>query len=165
MAANTPADLNKAAGWMSNDDLGKAAKGLFSFNSTNERDQAGRIALVKELAARGIDPHTLGYKGGPVVLNPNPKKDPVAKAAATVQKAADTAQKKADNEAAKAAKAVQQAQTQAQTAQAKAEKEKQKAQDAASKKLAQQAKDALAQDIASGKITEQEARSRMALLK
>lgn len=165
MAANTPADLNKAAGWMSNDDLAKAAKGLFSFASTNERDEAGRIALVKELAARGIDPHSLGYKGGPVVLNPNPKKDPVAKAAATAQKAADTAQKKAASEAEKAAKQVEKVQKDAQTAQEKAAKETEKAQAEASKKLVQQAKDRLAEDIASGKITEKDARERMVALR
>lgn len=165
MAANTPADLNKAAGWMSNDDLAKASKGLFSFNSTNERDQAGRIALVKELAARGIDPHQFGYKGGPVVLNPNPKQDPVAKAADTAQRKADSAQKKADSEKAKADKAVQQTQVQAQKAQAQADKDAIAAQAEASRKLVQQAHDALAQDIASGKITEKEARQRMAVLK
>lgn len=81
MAAKTPAELNKAASWMSNDDLKRAGEALFSFTSKNERDEAARLSLVKELAARGIDPHTVGYKGGPVTINPNPKKDPHAVAA------------------------------------------------------------------------------------
>jgi hypothetical protein len=73
MAASTPGDQSKAASWMSNDELTKASRGLFSFQSNNQRDESGRMALVRELAARGIDPHVLGYTGGPVVLNPNPK--------------------------------------------------------------------------------------------
>jgi hypothetical protein len=81
MSAKTPGELSKAAGWMSNDDLKRAGEALFSFQSKNERDEAARNALVREMAARGIDPHTVGYRGGPVTLNPNPKKDPHAVAA------------------------------------------------------------------------------------
>jgi hypothetical protein len=106
MAASTPADQRKAASWMSTGDLKRAGEALFSFDSKNERDQSARIALVKELADRGIDPHSLGYKGGAVVLNPNPKQDPVEKAAQQkktaaerAKKAAQTAQQRAKNKA------------------------------------------------------------------
>jgi hypothetical protein len=99
MAAKTPADLNKAASWMSNDDLKRAGEALFSFASKNERDEAARISLVKELAARGINPASLGYRGGPVVLNPNPKKDPVAEAANRKKRDAETARSKAQRDA------------------------------------------------------------------
>lgn len=116
MAASTPGDLRKAAGWLSNKDLEKAARGLFSFNSKNERDEAGRLALVKELADRGIDPHAFGYKGGPIVLNPNPKKDPV-------QKAADDAKKKLDAEAAKKKREADKAKRDAERDKKKAERE------------------------------------------
>jgi len=91
MAASTPADQRKAASWLSTGDLKRAGEALFSFQSKNARDESARIALVKELADRGIDPHSLGYKGGPVVLNPNPKQDPTVKAA----KSAGTARKQA----------------------------------------------------------------------
>jgi hypothetical protein len=155
MAANTPADLNKAASWMSNDDLAKASKGLFSFDSKNERDQAGRIALVKELAARGIDPHQYGYKGGQVVLNPNPKPDPVAKAAQKVQKTAQQAQKAADTAAKQAqAQAVRDQRTAAQSA-------KVDAQTKASQALADNRKK-LGDAIAQGLITDAEARRKLA---
>lgn len=173
MAAQTPADLNKAAGWMSSDDLGRAGEALFSFDSKNERDQAARLALVKELAARGIDPHTYGYKGGPVVLNPNPKPDPVAKAAGKVAKAAQTAQKQ-DQAAQQKAAAAQKtadtaAQRAAQQAQAQATRDTRNAAQAA--KVAQQTEAAkvltdtrkkLAQDIAAGRISQTEAQKKLA---
>lgn len=86
-SAKTPAELSRAAGWMSNDDLKRAGEALFSFDSKNERDEAARLALVKEMAARGIDPHSAGYRGGPVTLNPNPKEDPTKRAADRQKKA------------------------------------------------------------------------------
>lgn len=157
MAAQTPADLHKAAAWMSTDDLKRSGEALFSFDSKNERDQAARIALVKELADRGIDPHSVGYKGGAVVLNPSPKQDPIEKAAQTAQHKADTAQrqsesaaKKAETDAARAAKAADQA-------------VKQAAKDATTKAV-QTARQALAEAIAQGAITEAEARRRMGQL-
>lgn len=72
----TPADLTRAATYMSNGDLALTAKAVFGNNGQNEWDKAAQMALVRELAARGIDPHGLGYTGGFVPLNPNPKKDP-----------------------------------------------------------------------------------------
>jgi hypothetical protein len=165
MSASTPAEQHKAAGWMSNDELTKAAKGLFSFDSKNERDVSGRLALVRELADRGIDPHTLGYTGPTVVLNPNPKVDPTVRAAQLVQKASD-----------RAAKADQSAQTKAERARQAAEKKavadarqaasdaRQAAKDAASQKV-QDTRSALAQAIAEGVISEKEAKRRMAGLK
>lgn len=116
MSAKTPADMNKSASWMSSDDLKKAGEAVFSFNSSNARDQAARITLVKELAARGIDPHSVGYKGGPVVLNPNPKPDPVAKAAQSAQAKVDAATKKAQQQATTAQKQAVAAQKQQATA-------------------------------------------------
>lgn len=175
MSASTPAELRKSAGWMSNDELSRAADGVFSIAKPNERDEAAAIALVRELADRGIDPHTLGYKGGPVVLNPNPKKDPVAKAADTATKAAQTATKAAQSAADKAAKAVERdqaaasrAQEQAVKAREKAAKDaeaavKQAAKDATTKSV-QAARQALAQAIAEGVITEAEARRRLGTL-
>lgn len=117
MSAKTPAELNKAASWMSTDDLKRSGEALFSFDSKNERDQAARMTLVKEFAARGIDPHSVGYKGGPVVLNPSPKADPVAKAAQTAQNKADAAAKKVQTDATKAQQQVAKDQQQAATAQ------------------------------------------------
>lgn len=179
MSANTPADLRKAASWMSNDDLSRAADGVFSIAKPNERDEAATIALVKELSDRGIDPHTLGYKGGPVVLNPNPKKDPVARAAETVAKATQRETDKATRATEKAAKDVTRAAKAAETERAAAEREqvraakaketaakaaeaavKQAAKDATTKSV-QAAKSALAEAIAQGVITEAEARRRM----
>lgn len=113
MAASTPAEQTKAASWMSSDDLKRSGEALFSFDSSNARDQSARIALVKELAARGIDPHSVGYKGGPVVLNPNPKPDPVAHAAQVAQSKADAAAKKVVQQAATAQKQAATAQKQA----------------------------------------------------
>lgn len=171
MAASTPAEQRKAAGWMSNDELTKAAKGLFSFDSKNERDQAGRLALVRELADRGLDPHTLGYKGPTVVLNPNPKKDPTVRAAETVQKAKDAITRKAASDAAKvtrdqakAARAQVQAEKQAATQAKQTERQAQQtAKDTASQKV-RDARSALAQAIAEGAISETEAKRRMAAL-
>jgi len=77
----TPADLARTASYMSNGDLALTAKAVFGVKGQNEWDKAAQIALVKELAQRGIDPHGLGYEGGFVALNPNPKKDPTIKAA------------------------------------------------------------------------------------
>lgn len=103
MAADTPADQRKNAVWMSNDELSRTAEALFSFESTNERDESARVVLVRELADRGIDAHNLGYRGGPVVLNPNPKEDPAAKRIRLDQSAADAEAKKAEVAAKKAA--------------------------------------------------------------
>jgi hypothetical protein len=109
MSASTPADQRRAAGWMSTDDLSRAAEALFSFDSKNPRDEAARIALVRELADRGIDPHRLGYRGGPIVLNPNPKQDPTVKAAEKIRIALRSDQKKATREAEKAKREAEQA--------------------------------------------------------
>jgi hypothetical protein len=172
MAADTPAKLAKAASWMSNDDLARAADGVFSIDKPNERDQAASLALVKELADRGIDPHTLGYTGSPVVLNPNPKKDPVARAAETIQKKAARDKKAGEAAVAKAQHTQDAAAKKAASDQVKAEHQAAaavKAADAAVKKAAadattksiQDARAALAQAIAQGVITEAEARRRM----
>jgi len=101
MAAETPADQRHNATWMSTDELSRVAEALFSFQSSNERDESARIVLIRELADRGIDPHTLGYKGGPVVLNPNPKEDPAAKRVRLDKAKADGEAKKVASEAAK----------------------------------------------------------------
>jgi hypothetical protein len=154
MSAATPADQRKAAAWMSTGDLKRAGEALFSFQSKNERDEAARLALVKELADRGIDPHSIGYKGGPVVLNPNPKQDPVEKAAATVQRKADTAKRQEESAAKKAASDAERAIKDADTAKKKATKD-------ATTEATAKAKQALAQSIAEGAITEAEARRRM----
>jgi ribosomal protein L14E/L6E/L27E len=157
MAAKTPADLNKAASWMANDDLKRAGEALFSFDSKNERDAAARIALVKELAARGIDPHAVGYKGGPVVLNPNPKQDPTVKAANAAKAKIDRSQKSADTAAKQNAANAKRAATATDNAAKKATKD---ATTAAKEKARQE----LAQSIAEGAISEREARRRMALI-
>lgn len=158
MSASTPADLNRAAGWMSNADLARAGQTLFSFKSKNARDEAARIALVKEFAARGIDPHQHGYKGGPVVLNPNPKLDPTVQAANKLkQKAATAAKQKASAQqkaAATAARAV--------TKQAQADR--QAARDKTTKAL-QDAKQALAKGIVEGTISTSRAHKQMRTLK
>lgn len=151
----TPADLNRTASLMSNGDLALTAKGVFSVNGTNDWDKAAQVSLVKELAQRGIDPHSLGYTGGFVALNPNPKKDPTVRAAETVQKAAD-----------RAAKAAESTRLKAERAQATAEKQaasdaRQSAKDAATKQV-QDTRAALAQAIAEGVISEKEAKRRMA---
>lgn len=154
----TPADLNRAASYMSNGDLALTAKGVFGVNGTNDWDKAAQVSLVKELAARGIDPHSLGYKGGFVPLSPNPKQDPTVKAANLVQKASDRAAKAAESARAKAER-------QAAADQKKAESTaRQAAKDAASKAV-QDARSALAESIAQGAITEREAKRRMAGLK
>lgn len=154
MSAGTPADQRKAAAWMSTGDLKRAGEALFSFQSKNERDESARISLVKELADRGIDPHSIGYSGGPVVLNPNPKQDPVEKAAATVQHKADAAQRQADSAAKKATADAAKAIKSADTAAKKATKD-------ATTEATQKAKQALAQSIAEGAVSEAEARRRM----
>lgn len=141
MAAKTPAELNKAASWMSSDDLKRAGEALFSFDSKNERDAAARISLVKELAARGIDPHAVGYKGGPVVLNPHPKKDPHEQAADRRKTAKDKAARSRQQAADKAQREKDRA-TKAKTAQQAAD---------ADVKFRQQAGEALAQGLASDK--------------
>lgn len=97
MAGKTPAEIKENAGRMSTEELQRAAKALFSFSSKNERDNAARMALVRELADRGIDAHKHGYKGAPVVVNPNPKADPTKKADAA--KAKDKAKAQADKAA------------------------------------------------------------------
>lgn len=154
-AADTPADQRRVASWMSNDDLTRAAEALFSFDSDNERDQSARIALVRELADRGIDPHQFGYRGGPVTLNPNPKKDPVVKAA-------DDAKAAADRTAAKAVRETEAARRKAETAQKKAETAQKKAERDAADKAETDARNQLGQAIAEGLITEKQARERMA---
>jgi hypothetical protein len=98
-SAKTPADMRAYARWMSNDDLGKAAEALFSFNSKNERDEAARMVLVRELAERGIDAHGYGYKGGPIAVNPNPKKDPTTRKAEKAEREAAKEAKEAAREA------------------------------------------------------------------
>jgi hypothetical protein len=104
MSAQTPADLRRNATWMSTKDLSKAAKALFSFDSDNERDQAARMALVRELADRGINPAQFGYRGAPVVLNPNPKPDPTTREAEKAKKDAARLKKAADKEKAREVK-------------------------------------------------------------
>ncbi|HEX8321634.1 hypothetical protein [Longimicrobium sp.] len=89
MSQSTPAELTKAAQWMSNGDLALTAKAVFSTPHGNERNEAARMALVRELANRGIDPHTLGYDGGYVPLNPKPKKDPTLPAEVKAKKDAN----------------------------------------------------------------------------
>lgn len=156
------------ASWMSNDDLLRAAEALFSFQSSNERDEAARLTLVRELAQRGIDPHTVGYKGGPVTLNPNPKKDPVAKAADDAQKKAQreigAAQRKLDT----ASRTVAAEQKKAVTEKARQEKDAAAEADrqaaAAAEEKRQQALTEIGNDLASGKITEAEAREKAAAL-
>jgi hypothetical protein len=164
MAAKTPAELNKAASWMSTDDLKRSGEALFSFDSKNERDQAARMTLVKEFAARGIDPHSIGYKGGPVVLNPNPKQDPTVKAANAAQSKADRAQRAADAAAKKATTDAQRAATATDNAAKKATKDAATAAKDAATAAKVKAKQELAQSIAEGAISEREARRRMALI-
>jgi hypothetical protein len=149
MAASTPGDQSKAASWMSNDELTKASRGLFSFQSNNQRDESGRMALVRELAARGIDPHVLGYTGGPVVLNPNPKTDPTVKAAQQAQKTATTAQKAAD-------RAAQQAQQQAFKQQQQAAQAKQQAVAAEQAQADLSYREQLGNALAQGRVTDQQ---------
>jgi hypothetical protein len=158
----TPADLSRTAGYLSNGDLALTAKGVFGVNGSNEWDKAAQVALVKELAARGIDPHSVGYKGGYVALSPNPKQDPTEKAAQTVQKAADRAAKAAASAKAKAERQAQTEQRQAETARKQAQTDATKAAKDAASQAVSRARAELAQSIAEGAITEREARRRLA---
>ena len=149
--AKTPADLRKAASWMGNDDLGRMAEALFSFTSSNERDEAARMALVRELADRGIDPARYGYRGGPVQLNPNPKQDPVVKAAEAAQRKAEAAAAKAEREKkaaqAKIDKAKREAEVAARKAEADAKKARERADEEIERELRNQAGDAISQGL------------------
>lgn len=98
MSQSTPADLNRAAQWMSNADLRTTARAVFSVVSLNPRNEAARMALVRELAQRGISPHTLGYRGAHVPLNPNPKKDPTLKKAVKTDRPSVDADKLSDSD-------------------------------------------------------------------
>lgn len=154
MSQGTPADIAKATRWMSNGDLALTAKAVFSVKTDNERNQAAQIALVKELADRGIDPHKMGYSGGYVPVNPEPKKDPTVRAAEAAQRKTETAQRQRES----AAKKVR---TDAERATKDAESDAKKAAKDATTAAEQQARQSLARMIVSGEITEAEARRRL----
>jgi len=128
MGANTPADQRKAAAWMSTADLGRAAEALFSFSSDNERDESARRALVRELADRGIDPRSMGYRGPAVVLNPSPKQDPTVKAAETAQRKVEQATKQQETAARKVQREQETAVRKAESAQKTAQRDAERAQ-------------------------------------